>query len=155
MSLAKEIGVTGAHRMLHAGCRANRILNLTERPQAANRKNVKFSHDTKSRNKIIPERFNSVCPKLNYTTYPAMIYSGHNYGRGTLYDYLDCRICWDCVSASPDFIPEGRFVKIKIKTTTFLCKGTNCDKEGRRKTQMTYQNRQVMWFHTLSPWKVY
>lgn len=34
----KEIGVTGAHRMLHAGYRANRILNLTERPQAANHK---------------------------------------------------------------------------------------------------------------------
>lgn len=30
----KEIGVTGAHRMLHAGYRANRILNLTEDPQA-------------------------------------------------------------------------------------------------------------------------
>lgn len=31
----KENGVTGAHRMLHAGYRANRILNSTERPWAA------------------------------------------------------------------------------------------------------------------------
>lgn len=44
----KETGVTGAHRMLHAGYRANRILNSTERPRATDDKiwNAQEINDT-------------------------------------------------------------------------------------------------------------
>lgn len=40
----KESGVTGAHRMLHAGYRANRILNSTEKPEGADVKNEIYMH---------------------------------------------------------------------------------------------------------------
>lgn len=43
----KESGVTGAHRMLHAGYRANRILNSTEGPQGADVRNEIYMQKSK------------------------------------------------------------------------------------------------------------